>query len=97
MFAGKPNFKNSLVLNIRVFLHRGDSEDFADFVKPFISSVIIGANKMAQLEDNLGADELNLSTHEVEKLDSLTAPQPIYPGWMQAMGWDAKVKAALDS
>ncbi len=65
--------------------------------KPFISSVIIGANKMAQLEDNLGAAELNLSPHEVEKLDSLTAEQPIYPGWMQAMGWDAKVKAALDS
>lgn len=65
--------------------------------KPFISSVIIGANKMAQLEDNLGADDLKLSSHEFEKLDSLTAPQPIYPGWMQAMGWDAKVKAALDS
>ena len=59
--------------------------------------MIIGANKMAQLEENLGAAELNLSPHEVEKLDSLTAPQPIYPGWMQAMGWDAKVKAALDS
>ncbi|WP_017316615.1 aldo/keto reductase [Mastigocladopsis repens] len=63
--------------------------------KSFISSVIIGANKMTHLEDNLGAAELKLSCHEVEQLDNLTAPQALYPGWMQAMGWDAKVKAAL--
>jgi aryl-alcohol dehydrogenase-like predicted oxidoreductase len=64
--------------------------------KPFISSIIIGASKIEQLDDNLGAAELKLSVQEVEKLDGLTAPQPIYPGWMQVMGWDAKVKAALD-
>lgn len=40
--------------------------------KPFISSVIIGANKMHQLEDNLGSVELRLSAHEVEQLDTLT-------------------------
>lgn len=65
--------------------------------KPFISSVIIGANKMHQLEDNLKAADLTLSPSEIDQLDTLTAPQPLYPGWMQAMGWDAKVKAALDS
>ncbi len=59
--------------------------------KPFISSIIIGANKMQQLEDNLGAAQLKLSAQEVEKLDMLTAPQQLYPGWMQSMGWDAKV------
>lgn len=64
--------------------------------KPFISSVIIGANKMHQLEDNLGSVDLQLSAHEVEKLDTLTAVSPLYPGWMQPMGWDSKVKAALD-
>ncbi|MBW4688464.1 MAG: aldo/keto reductase [Komarekiella atlantica HA4396-MV6] len=64
--------------------------------KPFISSVIIGANKIQQLSDNIGAAELKLSAHEVEKLDTLTDLKPIYPCWMQAMGWDAKVKAALD-
>lgn len=63
--------------------------------KPFISSVLVGANKMQQLEDNLGAVNLKLSAQEVEQLDTLTAPQALYPGWMQAMGWDAKVKAAL--
>jgi aryl-alcohol dehydrogenase-like predicted oxidoreductase len=64
--------------------------------KPFISSIIIGANKMHQLEDNLGAVKLNLSAQELEQLNTLTAPQLLYPGWMQLLGWDAKVKAALD-
>jgi aryl-alcohol dehydrogenase-like predicted oxidoreductase len=64
--------------------------------KPFISSVIVGANKMHQLEDNLKAADLTLSTSEIGQLDALTAPPSLYPGWMQAMGWDAKVKAAFD-
>jgi aryl-alcohol dehydrogenase-like predicted oxidoreductase len=64
--------------------------------KAFISSVIIGANKRQHLEDNLEAVKLHLSAHEIEQLNTLTAPQPIYPSWMQPMGWDSKVKAALD-
>jgi aryl-alcohol dehydrogenase-like predicted oxidoreductase len=64
--------------------------------KPFISSIIIGANKLHQLEDNLGAADLKLTNAEVEQLDTLTAPPTIYPGWMQPLGWDAKVKAALN-
>lgn len=64
--------------------------------KPFVSSIIVGANKMSHLEDNLGAAELNLSVEEVEKLNELTTPHLIYPGWMQPLGWDAKVKQALD-
>lgn len=51
--------------------------------KPFISSVIIGANKMQHLEVNLEAVKLHLSAHEIEQLDTLTAPQLIYPSWMQ--------------
>jgi aryl-alcohol dehydrogenase-like predicted oxidoreductase len=65
--------------------------------KQFISSVIIGANKMHQLEDNLGAADLKLSPQEIAQLDTLTAPTPLYPGWMQAMGWDGKVKAAVNN
>jgi aryl-alcohol dehydrogenase-like predicted oxidoreductase len=64
--------------------------------KPFISSIIIGANKMHQLEDNLGSVNLKLSVQEVEQLNELAAPQSLYPGWMQPLGWDAKVKAALE-
>ena len=51
--------------------------------KPFISSIIIGANKMQQLEDNLGAAQLKLSAQEVEKLDILTV-SPITLSWLDA-------------
>jgi aryl-alcohol dehydrogenase-like predicted oxidoreductase len=63
--------------------------------KPFISSVIVGANKMHQLEDNLRAADLTLSAAEIDQLNTLTAPQPLYPGWMQGLGWDAKIKSAI--
>lgn len=64
--------------------------------KPFISSVIVGANKIHQLEDNLKVVDLTLSASEIDQLDTLTAPPALYPGWMQALGWDAQVKAAFD-
>lgn len=64
--------------------------------KPFISSVIIGASKMPHLEDNLGAADLELAELEIQQLDQITAPKPLYPGWMQGMGLDSQVKAALD-
>lgn len=63
--------------------------------RPFISSIIIGANKMSHLEDNLGAIALNLSEQEVSQLDELTLPSSLYPGWMQPMGWDPTIKQAL--
>lgn len=65
--------------------------------KSFVSAIIIGANKPSHLEDNLGAVNIKLSAQEVEKLNAITAPAPLYPGWMQALGLDTKVKAALDS
>jgi aryl-alcohol dehydrogenase-like predicted oxidoreductase len=63
--------------------------------KPFISSVIVGASKIQHLIDNLGASELRLYAQEVEQLDNLTAPPPLYPGWMQGMGFDSKVREAI--
>jgi len=63
--------------------------------KPFVSSVIIGATKISQLEDNLGAARVNLSPEDVQMLDDLTIPDTPYPAWMQPLGWDAKVKEAL--
>jgi aryl-alcohol dehydrogenase-like predicted oxidoreductase len=50
--------------------------------RPAVSSVIIGANKMTQLEDNLKAAELRLSAEEVERLSATTAPPAMYPQWM---------------
>ena len=50
--------------------------------QPGVTSIIIGANKMEQLEDNLKASALQLSTEEVEQLSLITAPAPLYPEWM---------------
>jgi aryl-alcohol dehydrogenase-like predicted oxidoreductase len=47
-----------------------------------VTSVMIGAKTMSQLEDNLKAVDLDLSTVEVETLSAITAPRPIYPQWM---------------
>ena len=50
--------------------------------KPFVTSIIIGAKKPAQLADNLAATELRLSTEQVKLLDDASALPPEYPGWM---------------
>lgn len=63
--------------------------------QPFISSIIIGASKMSQLEDSLKAIEVNLSSEEIIALDEITKPTPIYPGWMQSMGNDSQITEAL--
>ncbi len=50
--------------------------------QPGVTSIIIGANKMEQLEDNLKAADLRLTAEEVERLSQTTAPAPHYPQWM---------------
>jgi aryl-alcohol dehydrogenase-like predicted oxidoreductase len=48
-----------------------------------------------QLEDNLGAADLNLEQEDIRILDELTAIPVPYPAWMQAIGWNEKIKNAL--
>ncbi|WP_447728687.1 aldo/keto reductase [Sphingomonas koreensis] len=50
--------------------------------RPSISSVIIGASKMHQLDDNLGAVNLAIAPEEIAALDALSAPRRGYPGFM---------------
>ena len=45
--------------------------------KPYVTSVIMGASKMSQLEDNLKSVDVQLREAELAKLDELTAPQPL--------------------
>ncbi|MDM8520614.1 aldo/keto reductase [Anaerolineales bacterium HSG6] len=47
-----------------------------------VTSVIIGAKRMEQLEDNLKAVDLELSADELAKLDEVSQLPPEYPGWM---------------
>ena len=50
--------------------------------KPVVTSVIIGAKRLDQLEDNLAAAELALTPDELRQLDEVSAIPPEYPGWM---------------
>lgn len=50
--------------------------------KPFVTSVIIGAKRVSQLKDNLGAVDLKLDAEEMTQLDEVSKLTPEYPGWM---------------
>ena len=50
--------------------------------KPVVTSVIIGAKRLDQLQDNLAAVDLNLTGDEIKQLDEVSALPPEYPGWM---------------
>ena len=52
--------------------------------KPFVTSVIIGARNIEQLEDNIAAADLTLSVEELKRLDDVSQLGPEYPGWMFA-------------
>ncbi|MCB2406855.1 aldo/keto reductase [Hymenobacter lucidus] len=50
--------------------------------QPVVSSVIIGANKPEQLDDNLKAVDVQLTPDELRQLDEISKLAPEYPGWM---------------
>ena len=47
-----------------------------------MTSVIIGAKRLDQLQDNLAAVELTLTRDELRQLDEVSALPPEYPGWV---------------
>ena len=47
-----------------------------------VTSVIIGAKRVEQLDDNIGATEIRLTDDELAELDKVSALPPEYPGWM---------------
>jgi aryl-alcohol dehydrogenase-like predicted oxidoreductase len=65
--------------------------------KAYVSTILLGASKLSQLEDNLGAANIQLSEKELAELDAFTAPAPLYPNWFQAFATDAVVRDALET
>ncbi|MFK3707373.1 aldo/keto reductase [Klebsiella sp. NPDC088457] len=47
-----------------------------------VTSVIMGAKRLDQLEDNLAAIDLVLTDDELRQLDAVSMLPPEYPGWM---------------
>ncbi len=56
--------------------------------KEAVTSVIIGAKRMDQLEDNFGSVDVSLSDDEVARLDEVSRIPLGYPAWMGALGDD---------
>ena len=63
--------------------------------RPFVSSVLIGATKLEQLDDNLKSAQITLDQEDLRTIEELTAIQPPYPAWMQPMGIDMLTSEAL--
>lgn len=51
--------------------------------RPTVASVIIGARREEQLQENLGAVGWNLSAEQVARLDAVSELDTIYPYWHQ--------------
>ncbi len=50
--------------------------------QPVVTSVIIGAKRTDQLDDNIAATDVVLSDEELARLDEVSALPSEYPGWM---------------
>ncbi|WEF26793.1 aldo/keto reductase [Klebsiella aerogenes] len=50
--------------------------------QPAVSSVIIGAKRAEQLNDNIAATTIRLNEEELRQLDAISALPREYPGWM---------------
>jgi len=51
--------------------------------RPTVSSIVIGARNVAQLQDNLAATDVRLSAEQIARLDAASAVRPAYPYWHQ--------------
>lgn len=60
-----------------------------------VTSVIIGARKLEQLDDNLAAHKLKLDDDELRKLDEVSRIPLQYPQWQPVMKRGQKAGAAL--
>jgi len=50
--------------------------------QPVVTTVIIGANTMEQLEDNLKSVNVQFSPEELRRLAEVSKLPEEYPGWM---------------
>jgi len=51
-----------------------------------VTSVIIGAKRMEQLDENLAAAEFELTAGEMKQLDEISTIPAEYPDWIVSLG-----------
>ncbi len=59
--------------------------------QPAVTSVIIGAKRMDQLEDNLSAVTVSLTDDQMQRLNGVSQLPPEYPQWMLARQADGRL------
>ena len=57
-----------------------------------VTSVIVGAKRVDQLEDNIAAASVELTAEELDAIDRVSALPSEYPGWMFARQGEARRK-----
>lgn len=62
--------------------------------RPQVTSVIVGARNDTQLQDNLKAADITLTTEEIEKLNAVSQLPLLYPYWHQAQTASDRLSAA---
>jgi len=56
-----------------------------------VTTIIVGAKKVEQLEDNLKSVDIKFTEEDLQKIDAVSKLSPEYPGWMLTrMGEDRK-------
>jgi aryl-alcohol dehydrogenase-like predicted oxidoreductase len=63
--------------------------------KNAVTTILLGASKLPQLEDNLAAINLKLSAEDLAALDEATTLPKVYPNWFIEQLADAEVQKAL--
>jgi aryl-alcohol dehydrogenase-like predicted oxidoreductase len=56
-----------------------------------VTSVVIGAKRMDQLEDNLNSVTVTLTEDQLQRLDEVSQLPPEYPQWMLARQADGRL------
>ena len=60
--------------------------------KSFVTTVIIGAKTLEQLDDNIASSRVRLTAAELQSLDEVSALPSEYPGWMLGFQGQARPK-----
>lgn len=63
--------------------------------QPAVTSILLGASKSHQLDDNLGATRLTLTPEELAQLDGAMPPAVVYPNWFADNMRDQPLETAL--